>query len=896
MFAALSSDSIIITPTPRLSRQLQLDYAEYHRKLGRRAWMSLSISSLETWQARLWSRCREQALLAGDTLLPRLLQDHEERAIWQRVIAASEQAESFIQLTNTARSAQSAWRTAWQWDIPPATWRAPLNEDCGTFRDYAEQFATWLTRQNLIDAARLPEALLAITPTLRNYLPSHVVLLDFDVLSPQAERFLIKLSEQGLRCEHWRPRATAAEVVSVACADDTSEWRLAARWTRAVLAADPSARVGIVAPNLTAQHETIERIFCEVLLASPFPSAEQKIIHVASGATLAALPSVRCVWLLLNWLQEPLSYGEFAQLWLSPFWGGGEAERFERMRAEAFLRNTCEAKVSLAGLIEKRHELDAANCTLTATWTALDALNQCREAWFEMASPRQWLDAIGALLKEVAWQSATADGTADHWRQLLERFAALSNVLGDINLEQACTSLRMLADETRLADDNLRAPVQLIGPHDVHGADFDYCWATACDDDSLPAAPRPNPFIPFPLQRRLNIPGASSHSTLQEGRRFVQRVGMLADQVVFSYPQQLADRELHASPLISHLSPCDADHLPQWRAATWWEAIRKSTRQEKWYDVTAPALARAALVAGGAAVFEDQAACPFRAYVHHRLLARVIDVPRFGLSARDRGIVLHSALHRLWQQLRDHENLSRLLAQETHHAIIADAVTQALNVLRMRRPLTLSPALAALEQQRLGALLDAWLNIEQQRAPFVVSELEAERVFTVGPLRIRARMDRVDRVGDGFAVIDYKTAPANATDWFGPRPNQPQLPLYGIHFGAELAALLFAVVKAGESAFNGTARDAALAPKVKAFAEDSRLSAGGTISWQQQIVQWQADLDQLAEDFSNGVATIDPKQGVTTCRRCDLQTCCRLYEQNIAVASDSEEEAADERG
>lgn len=912
MFAALHSDMVIITPTQRLTRQLQLDYAEYHLKRGQRAWNSLPVSSLETWLARLWNRCREQTLLAGDALLPRLLQDHEERAIWQRIIVASERAESFIQLANTARSAQLAWRTSSQWGIPPATWPSPLNEDCTTFSDYAEQFATWLARHNLIDAARLPDALLGVLPMLREYLVPHVALLDFDVLPPQVERFFLQLCKHGIRCEHWRLRSSdtvdvgidtgidtsvdASRVLRVACADDQSEWYLAARWSRALLTADVSARVGIVVPNLIAQRETIERIFREVLSPTSVTAATQQLFHVASGAVLASLPDVRCVWLLLDWSRAPLSYGEFAQLWLSPFWGSGAAERVERMRAEALLRNACEAKVSLASLREKRHELEAANCALSATWTALDALSQCVESWSETASPRQWLDAVSALLNAVAWQPVTPDDVHEHWRQLLERFAALSNVLGEITLEQACTSLRLLADETRLTDDNLLAPVQLIGPHDTHGVAFDYCWVTGCDDDSLPAAPKPNPFIPFTLQRRLNVPGTSSHSMLQEGRRFVQRIGMLADRAVFSYPKQIADRELHASPLISHLPPCDPERLPQWRELTWWEAIRKSMRHEIWFDVAAPNLASNSLVAGGAAVFEDQAACPFRAYVRHRLFARDVDVPRFGLSARDRGIVLHNALHRLWQQLHDHENLLRVLAQHAHHAIINSAVTQAINALRLRRPLTLSPALAALEQQRLRALLDNWLSIEQQRAPFVVTEMEAERVLAVGPLRIRARMDRVDRVGDGFAVVDYKTAPASANDWLGPRPNQPQLPLYGMQLGSELVALLFAVVKAGDSSFIGTSCDAQLVPNVKSFVEDNRLSAGGTINWQQQLAQWQADLTQLAADFSSGVATIDPKQGLSTCRRCDLQTCCRLYEQNIGAASDSEEEAVDERG
>jgi hypothetical protein len=58
--------------------------------------------------------------------------------------------------------------------------------------------------------------------------------------------------------------------------------------------------------------------------------------------------------------------------------------------------------------------------------------------------------------------------------------------------------------------------------------------------------------------------------------------------------------------------------------------------------------------------------------------------------------------------------------------------------------------------------------------------------------------------------------------------------------------------------FIGHSRANGLLPKVKAH-ED----------WQQLVAAWKKDAD----------AHVDPKNDLKTCRRCDLQTLCRVYEK-----------------
>jgi hypothetical protein len=59
----------------------------------------------------------------------------------------------------------------------------------------------------------------------------------------------------------------------------------------------------------------------------------------------------------------------------------------------------------------------------------------------------------------------------------------------------------------------------------------------------------------------------------------------------------------------------------------------------------------------------------------------------------------------------------------------------------------------------------------------------------------------------------------------------------------------------------------------------------------EQLIDWRDCIERLAEDFVAGRAEVDPRQAPKTCENCDLQSLCRIHEQQIAV---SDEEDSDE--
>jgi len=77
---------------------------------------------------------------------------------------------------------------------------------------------------------------------------------------------------------------------------------------------------------------------------------------------------------------------------------------------------------------------------------------------------------------------------------------------------------------------------------------------------------------------------------------------------------------------------------------------------------------------------------------------------------------------------------------------------------------------------------------------------------------------------------------------------------------------VFAKVLPGEMKFMGYSQGEHLLPKVQIYRD-----------WKKLLAQWKEDAEALATSFAAGDAQVDPKDELKTCRRCDLQTLCRVY-------------------
>ena len=509
---------------------------------------------------------------------------------------------------------------------------------------------------------------------------------------------------------------------------------------------------------------------------------------------------------------------------------------------------------------------------------------RAREARGLRQAPSAWSATLLSLLKGLGWPGERTLDSAEYqtfekFREVVSGLSALDPLRARITHNEALSLLRRSVADTVFQPEATNAPVQILGTLESLGLSFDALFVLGLAGETWPAAPRPNPFLPVALQRALQVPHATAEWELQFARRMTSEWRNAAPSVTFTWPQRDGERELTASPLLvdmsdvaTALAPGLADSPQLLR-----DALFAAQAFETLDDSRAPPLPAGVRVRGGAQMFQNQAACAFRAFALHRLGASPLDEGVDGLDPRERGTLAHQALSLLWRDLGSHAALVALDDGVVQLRVQA-AVDAAVDELCRVRPDIMSDAFAALERRRLAALLWRLTTLEKMRAPFDVVASEQTRAIAIGGVLLNARLDRVDRLADGSEVIlDYKTGLAYTNGWLGERPDEPQLPLYAVSNETKVAGLSFVQLRAREVAFKGLTRDAQVLPDVTSLAENKNFSAQYA-AWPALLASWRVVLEQLAHDFLAGHAEVAPKHFPATCDYCSLHALCRVRE------------------
>ena len=645
------------------------------------------------------------------------------------------------------------------------------------------------------------------------------------------------------------------------------------------------------------------RVFARTLNpAHNLPAEEPKALpfNVSIGAPLADYPVVRAALSILELAAGEIPFEQASRLVRSPFLEAADAEMAKRARLDAELRKVAPARVTLGkliGLVE-----------------GAPVLRQKLEALFKLAkaapggerSPHDWgrlfTDVLGAMgfPGERGLDSDEFQAQAK-FNETLAEFAKLERVAPKMSFGRALGELRRLCADTLFQPESPDAPIQVLGVLESAGLEFDALWVSGLTDDVWPMHARPNPFIPPALQRKAEIPEASAEATLERCRRITSGWLEAAGEVIVSHPVREDDRELLPSPLIRAIpavaasaylaepgagssslaeSPAGGSSLvgsaagiaslldalgvnayPRYR-----DLIFAARRIETVEDGQAPALATKT-PRGGTRILADQAACPFRAFARHRLGAEALEEPVEGLDARARGLLLHTLMKELWTELKGSAGLAGDVAPA-----IEKAAKRAVAEAKLEEPF------AKLERTRLAKLAWEWLEVERGRAPFTVAAMEEKRKLKVAGLELNGRIDRMDALeSGGHALIDYKTGKPTPNDWQGERPDDPQLPLYALNAKEDISAVAFAKLRTGEMRYMGFSDREDLVPGVKA-AKD----------WKALLEGWKKELEALGQGFAAGDARVDPKELLNTCRYCDLQPLCRVYERVNALGEGEE--------
>jgi ATP-dependent helicase/nuclease subunit B len=828
----------VVTPNRRLSQTLVQEFDAFQISKQLKVWEAADILPFDSLVERLY----EDALYSGLAAeLPLLLSPAQEQAIWEEVLKGAD----LLVASQAAADCRRAWELAHQWRIAGALGKFPGNEDAAAFSQWSRTYERRTAKE--IDFARLPDLVAPLLEEAALRKPKLLVAYAFDVLPPQTKEFLERF--EALHCKPERHQSTAKRT---SFPDARQELEAAAGWARAKLEAG-AKRIGVVVPELGTRRKEVARVFSRVMQPSfnlPGAARTPRPFNVSLGLPLSQYPVVALALSILGFSNGEISYEKASRLIRSPFIGGAEAEMAQRALLDADLRKEAPARLALGkliGLIE-----------------ACPVLRRCMEAVFSLkdmnsGSPHEWGRHFTALLAAAGYPGERALDSDEFqarakFNETLAEFAKLERVFQKMSFSSAFSRLDFLCRETLFQPETPDAPIQVLGVLESAGLEFDALWVSGLTDAAWPLGARPNPFLPPALQRKAGIPQASADESLSLGKRITQGWQSAAREVVFSWPAMEQDRTLLSSPLISEISQGN----PQiGTCENYRDVIFAARRLETVPDGQAPALFTRT-PKGGTRILADQAACPFRAFARHRLAAEGLEEPAAGPDARARGKLLHTLMKELWTELKGSAGL-----QEDCSSAIDRAAAAAVRDAKLEEPF------AALERKRLSKLAREWLEVERARGAFSVIKTEEKVSLAVANLQLNGRIDRMDRLeAGGYAVIDYKTGRPTPNEWLGERPDDPQLPLYALNAKEDISAVAFARLRTGEMRYMGFSDRKDLIPEVKP-AQD----------WDALLAGWRRELDALGHGFASGEARVDPKDGLATCRYCDLQTLCRVYEK-----------------
>ncbi len=911
----VSDDSILLSSNRRLSSQISAAWDQRQVHKGHKSWPTLPVYSLDEWVKHCWLKL---VLVPGSTAQGlHCLSSDQELMLWQEIIE-NDKENLLLKPRATAKTLQATYRVLQLWDsyepvaaganlltcsmlTAPSARKFYEHPDCAHFLRWAKQFEALCLERNFVNPTGTLKHLVCAFDKQLIAKTGHIVLVGFQHLPPLQEQLIgSAASDVANLGNSIGDEMPGASVTVNICNSVDEEISAAALWAREKIEEKPGQRIGIIVPELSHRRSQVERLFLEVFEPQyPLPETPQYQLpfNISAAIPLGSRPLIVTALTLLELNRPEIEVEDLFLLLDSAFlffgpesiealsrlqlsirkyaWPKLSIEQIQTLLKQLIARQGADRYIKLANAIEQFSALSRETAGKTRTLSA-------------------WLELFSAQLESFGWPGQRRLNSIEfqqvkRWQNALQTFAGLQPVTGNVTLARALSLFRAHINSLDFQAESGPTPIQILGILEGSSLNFDAIRIVGLNDHSWPEPARPNPFIPIKLQIEKNMPHASAERELDFSRRLLAGYLTSAPETHISYSLLEQDRPLRPSALIAE---CMLDRQPivtKKPQHTYYGLVHASAILESIADNAGPAInIDLEPIRGGSQILKNQAACPFKAFALHRLNARALDECTHHLSAQLRGVALHRCLESVWRQLKDFDSLLALEPAMLEQ-LLDRSVEYALKPLARDRADLFQPGFKILEADRLKSILRKWMQQEKLRTPFKVEAIEAGLAITIAGLPLQMRIDRIDRLKDGsLMIIDYKSARSNVNQWYGERPEDPQLPVYAISFSetikdsGEIRALAFAQINVDIQAFTGLSASQDVAPGV--FKAEHNRSWQGPTDWQQIVGEWHQSLENLADQFCRGVADVNPKNA-SICRFCHLQPVCRIYEQNLRERS-----------
>lgn len=885
--AWLRKGGLVVTASERAARALTLAFHRARQAEGLKAWNAPRIFHWSRFIQEEWmTRTRDGRLVLNRT---------QEQVVWAEIAARDQPLTTLLEgprsrlaklameahellCSHGSRWLRTAARAGWPYDAAAfSRWLTAFDDTCRTKR--------------LVSAARLPLELAELLAEGEENATSRasILLVGFDRILP-VQRALL---------EAWGSYREAAsgdartQVQFHEAVHDQAELAACALWCRGKLAAEPASRILVITQDVAMRRGEIERVFLQHAAVSlPF--------EFSLGVALSRVALPRAMYLLLRWLSGALAEQELDWLFST---GLVVTEVAETAGLQSHMlnlrrRGLQQPEWRLGTFIQLLRLAPHDPLGLTAWSERMQDAQRLLEGLARTPqTPLDWAEAVTQILERMRFGNAESLASAAYQAkqrcmQALETAASVGFDGRRMEWTEFLSLFERTLDETLFAPESQDAPILIAGPAESAGLRPDAIWFLGATEEDWPARGSTHPLLPLEVQRDARMPHATPQLDWELAKAISDRLVASAKEVHFSYARQMGGSEKRPSRVIADIAgeaePLDKEPM----------ASLAEPSAAEWVEDRGAVPYRKGDLRNGARVLTFQSQCSFKAFATARLGAEGWERGEAGLTAAQRGQLLHAVLHAVWADppdgLRSH---GELVALPNRDAFVARHVEQAFKTtlaatVRERMPARYLQA----EQRRLVRLVSEWLAYESKRIPFTVAETEAERQIAVNGLSFKVRLDRLDRlVDESVLVIDYKSGDVTPKTWELPRPDDIQLPLYATSALSEEqqpGGLVIAKVRTGEVCFAGRLGDAKGTLLADLSPRSSLVSAPLGV---EMLEEWRAQIEELAKNFLAGHADVDPREGAKTCERCGLQTLCRVQENQPLVEHELDNaEGADE--
>lgn len=833
----------------------------------------VSICPLSLWIERLWQQVAEHST----TPVPKLLQGVAEEIVWERIIAKALHDKPLLRVLPTVRLGIKAWHLAQAWDI---SLDAPQFQDVDAsqyFVQWARQVQAFCTAKAWIDMPSLFNALIDQLPLGQLLLPRRCVWLGFSELTPQQQRFMTALSHAKVEISQTTLLSVSVpNIETVPCPDPAAELTAALAWANEAVSEDKTPfSTAIVVPHLARERERVLRAVARQLpigtvnVAAPRALSDYPFIQAGLQALQLAKPVLE--WAVVSRFLRSLSYVDALE------------EQHARAALELALRMYGMQTVSWKHWLFQSKRLKVLQTRLQQLYflkTTAFRSKKTAKAWVPVL--REWLQGVGWPIMQTL--NAEEEALFRQWEALLQQYEALDLLLGRHSIGTAIFRIQGLAKSIPYAVASRSEPIQILGLWEAIGLPFKRVWIMGLDNSTWPLEASPNPFLPYGIQKQFQLPHSSAEREYVVAQKVIQDLAKAAPRVLFSYPLHREGHPILPSRLLTDFASAAPNFVTRLLvdACTPSEKMAASTapihQPSNSAEFAPPFTETDNVLAGGTHVLKLQNLCPFKAFTEIRLKAAAWPEPYLGLSAAQRGVMVHELLAQFWEKFETQERLLSLSSSDLN-VFLQSLVTDTLERWQATQPHRLTMTIAALESKRLMALLWNWIAHEKQRPPFVVLAVETHQLIVIRGLTLKICIDRIDALVHEMPalqvpqtpqkqlIIDYKTGRSVSTQtWLGEVLLEPQLPLYATTQALLPDAISFAIVH----------------PETVAFRGLGSLSACNGIKtitqWAEQMAQWKMALEDTVTRFLAGEAAVRPYRSANPCKTCHVTALCRVFE------------------